>query len=443
MNFALSVVVREDSDLDLVWDFLHRRSTDPNHEVATSVAEFVARFRATPSLAILENNARQFDATAAESFDLWVKPDELEAATVEPRHLEAIQETIARVRAFHEAQLNHLTAGWLRSASGWEWSMPSTGSRGSGRIGQRLTSVRRAGIYVPGGKATYPSSVIMNAVPALVAGVDEVVMATPARMDGSVAPAVLVAAGQVGIRRIAKVGGAAAACALGLGYPGADPVDVLVGPGNAYLNEAKRLLWGAVGLDGIAGSSEVCVVADDAADPRLAAIDLLTQVEHAEDNFGALITLSAAMQNAILRECDEIAGCAERALVMRRAIAEQGLSVVARNLDEAARVVDRIAPEHLSAMVRNPRDFAAQIRNAGCILLGPWTAQSAADYWIGPSHTLPTAGAARFGSPVSVLNFLKTTSVCELSESDAAALAGPVGAFGKMEGLPLHGDPGR
>lgn len=315
----------------------------------------------------------------------------------------------------------------------WTWQLSN-----AEKLGQRLQPLSRVGAYVPGGNANYPSSVVMNVVPAQVAGVNHVTVTTPARSDGTLSPAVLYAARYCGVAQIVKVGGAAAVAAMALGTESISPVEKIAGPGNRYVNEAKRQLWGSVGLDGYAGPSEVCVLVDDSTNAKLAATDFLTQIEHAPDNAGFLVSLSDAKAKEVLEEVDRQLAGAPRELTMRQAIAAEGATIVARSLDEACEIVDLIAPEHLSIAMADPTSAMSKIRNAGCILLGEWTPESAGDYCAGPSHTLPTATAARFGSPVNVLDFLKLQSVIELGRDDLSELKTTIEAFGAMEGFPMH-----
>ncbi len=386
--------------------------------------------------------ARRFDAPTLELGAMVVGPEEMRAAELPERFRDAIKTSAARVRAFHEGQLAAVTAGMQKAPGrGWRWAIPARKSGPTGTEGQRLIPLRRVGVYVPGGKAEYPSSVIMNAVPALVAGVDEVVVCTPARKDGSLPPAVLAAAAEVGVSAIVKVGGAAAVglMAHGSAEPSFEPVDKLVGPGNRFVNEAKRQLWGRVGLDTYAGPSEVCVAVDETANPEWAAADWLSQIEHAEDNRGWLVATSKEVAEAVLAEVERQTAGAPREAILRAALTGQGMAVVVPDEEAMATTIDALAPEHLSLILRDPERVAAMVRNAGCVLLGDYTPQSAGDFVSGPSHTLPTTQAARFGSPVNVMDFLKFQSVSCLSREDLAELAPIVEAFGEMEGFPAHG----
>lgn len=393
-----------------------------------------------PRIPTIEQYARRYDATdAREDFRVIVTEAELEGARLSSAEESAILTAIDRVRRFHTAQMTKLTKGLRRSGRGWEWHIHARdGVPRTGALGQRLVPVSRAGVYVPGGKATYPSSVIMNVVPAQVAGVDEVVIATPARPDGSLAPAVLFTARALGIKKILKAGGAYGIAGLAYGAIDNDPCDVIVGPGNRYANEAKRQLWGKVGLDMYAGPSEVVVLADESADPRFAAADLLTQIEHAPDNFGCLIVRSMLQLNEIMRELESQLLGSPRELSMREALSLHGLAIVADRPNVICEMVNHIAPEHLSLHVADPSQYLDEIHNAGCVLVGPFSAQSAADFVAGPSHTLPTSSGSRFGGPNNVMTFMKFSSMVRLTRGDLEEFNPAIREFGAMEGLPAH-----
>jgi histidinol dehydrogenase len=282
----------------------------------------------------------------------------------------------------------------------------------------------------------------MNVLPAQAAKVRRVAVTTPAAKDGSLSQAVLVAlrtvasAGEV---QAFKIGGAAAVAALALGTETVPRVDKVVGPGNRFVNEAKRQLWGAVGLDGYAGPSEVCILADETSNAKYAAADLLTQIEHAPDNCAFLVCSDEAKLNEILAEIDGQATGAPREETLRRALAGDSMAFLAKDRVQAIEIVNAVAPEHLGIITRDPESDMLQIRNAGCILLGEWSPESAGDFCAGPSHTLPTSGAARFGSPVNVLDFLKVQSVIRMTRDELRELTPIIETFGEMEGLPSHG----
>lgn len=400
------------------------------------------------------NSARKFDCPTLTKAQFLVSGVEMADASVSADEERAIDVAIERVQRFHQQQLDRLTQGWVkRETGGWQWREPVRPNEPStGTEGQRLMPLQRVGVYVPGGKADYPSSVIMNAVPALVAGVPDVFMCTPADEEGHVSAAVLVAARKLGIRSIAKVGGAAAIGLMAFGHggwlpaniPGTRtplaplPVDKIVGPGNRYVTEAKRQVWGVVGLDGFAGPSEVCVVADGTVSAKAAAIDWLTQVEHAPDNEGILITHDRGVAEAIMREAEALLARGGRQSIMRQALAERGAVVVTASRQDALKLAGIVASEHVSLLVEDPEAALNEVRFGGCFALGEHTPQSAGDYVSGPSHTLPTSRSARFGSPVNVMDFLQFQSVSQYTTEDLASLAGVINTFGKMEGLPMH-----
>lgn len=382
----------------------------------------------------LLDNARKFDAPDLTT--IWVSEEELAAASLAQPHAKAIGLATGRVRAYYEVQ-EGLLRGYGEDAKPGVWTLPAV-QEGGGYIGWRHLSLASAGVYVPGGEAAYPSSVIMNAVPAQVAGVPRVTIATPARSDGTVHPAVLYSIRYIGLTQVLKVGGAAAIAAFALGTETVARVDKIVGPGNRFVNEAKRQLWGQVGLDGYAGPSEVCVLADDHANARWAAADLLTQIEHAADNSGFLVTLSRAKADEVLAEAEIQLGQSPRAPTMRAALRDHSLALVAKDMEHACEILNAIAPEHLSLSVDDPEQVLDKVRNAGCVLLGEFTPESAGDFCLGPSHTLPTSGAARFGGPVSVLDFMKIQSVSRLTKEGLESLLSTIEAFGEMEGFPAH-----
>lgn len=415
-----------------VFAILRKRSVARDAQTQAIVAAIIEDVRHRGDAALVES-ARKFDAPDLTS--VVVSAEEIAEAHVSEPHLDAIRVAISRIRSFHQAQLDVATAGMTPSERGWTWK------REAGEaafLGQRYLPVVAAGAYVPGGNAAYPSSVMMNAIPAQVAGVERIAVTTPARRDGSLPTAVLVALREVGIHQAYKVGGAAAITALALGTESIERVDQIVGPGNRFVNEAKRQLWGQVGLDGYAGPSEVCVLADDSADAAMAAADLITQVEHAPDNAGFLIAISQAKLDEIVAEVERQIAEAPRQETIRAALANESLAIVATDLSQAIDIVNAIAPEHLTAAIRDPEAVLGRLQNAGCVLLGEWTPESAGDYCLGPSHTLPTSGAARFGSPVNVLDFIKIQSLSRMSPASLMPLIPVIEAFGEMEGFPAH-----
>jgi histidinol dehydrogenase len=335
--------------------------------------------------------------------------------------LAALEKAHARIRAFHREERER----------GFEKREPGI------RTGVRLAPLARAGVYVPGGKAAYPSSVLMNIVPAKVAGVDEIVVVTPPQKDG-IADAVLAAADIAGATRVLRIGGAQAVAALAYGTKTIARVDKIVGPGNIFVATAKRLVFGAVDIDMVAGPSEVLILADAAADPEWIAADMLAQAEHDELAAAICITTDAAharaVSEAVERQCAELG----RASIAAKSLESFGTILVAKDLARACELSDEIAPEHLEVFAKNPRRLLPWLRNAGAIFLGGWTTESMGDYAAGPNHVLPTGGAARFSSPLGVYDFVKRTSIIELDRRGFERLAPVVIELATAEGLDAH-----
>ncbi len=443
--------------------FLKRRPHyDP--EASALVAQIIQKVEQEGEAAVLEL-VRAYDAPNLT--ELWVSEKELENAHVSDEQNRALLLAIDRVREFHETQLSVITEGWEELDLGWGWrttavehepepstpntmelgpfkipipdQMVETGPVGSGMLGQRLIPIQRVGVYVPGGKASYPSSVVMNVIPAQVAGVEEVIVATPPNEQGRIPDAVLVACRELGVTKILKAGGAAAVAALAAGISGHEGLDLLVGPGSRWVTEAKRQLWGRVGLTAYAGPSEVCVCALPDADPLAAASDLLAQLEHSDDNSGLLIAFSDSQLKEILDSAAIMLGTAPRRHLMTAALNKESAAVVVNSIEEAAGIINRYAPEHLALVGDDPSEIMPLIRNAGCIAMGAYTPQSAGDFASGPSHTLPTSGAARFGSPLNVQDFLKFQNMSALELTDLKVLNPIIQSFAEMEGFPAHG----
>jgi histidinol dehydrogenase len=432
----MSLIKILDTNHDDVVAVLRQRRASVSADIQASVAETIEDVRQRGDAALLES-AQKFDAPTLKS--VLATDAELAEASIPPAELEAIEVAITRVTQFHTSQLLALTEGMSiePGRSGFRWVREQSNG---GFVGQRMVPIARAGIYVPGGQASYPSSVVMNTVPSVVAGVRDRVLCTPAREDGSLHPAVLVAARECGIGRVAKVGGAAAVAAMAFGTESIPRADVIAGPGNKYVNEAKRQLWGQVGLDGYAGPSEVAVLIDEIANPAFVAADLLTQIEHAEDNQAFIVGTSADIVHAVIAEMEVQLESAPRRAILRKALGDGSLAIIARDLGEAAELIDLIAPEHLTVDIEDPDRVLPAIQNAGCILMGDWTPESAGDYILGPSHTLPTMTAARFASPVNVLTFVKLQSLSRLTPSSLMPLVRSIETFAQMEGLPTHGE---
>jgi histidinol dehydrogenase len=392
---------------------LRLRSFNRDRKVEQIVREIIEDVRSRGDAALIEMG-RKFDSPSLDS--IRVSCQEIEEAVVTESAKTAISTSARRVREFHERQRDALTSGLFQFGSGFGWQTEAGAPFGPGSLGQRLLPVAAAGIYVPGGGAPYASSVIMNAVPAQVAGVERVAIASPAASSGRLAQPVLAAIRELGIKDAFKVGGAGAIAAFAFGTESVPRVDAIAGPGNRFVNEAKRQLWGAVGVDGYAGPSEVCVLADADSNAAWAAADLLTQIEHAPDNAAFLVSTDAGKLREILEEAERQLHGAARETTMRQALANESLAILVRDLNEAADVINEIAPEHVTIALSDPEAFLPKIQNAGCVLLGEWTPESAGDFCLGPSHTLPTNTAARFGGPVNVLNFMKVQSVAHCTK---------------------------
>ncbi|MFE3837144.1 histidinol dehydrogenase [Pseudogemmobacter sonorensis] len=393
-------------------------------EVDEAVAAIIADVRARGDAAVIEHTAR-FDRLELTPETLALSPEEIEAecARVAPEDAQALSLAAQRIRAYHVRQMPQDA----------QWTDPDGAS-----LGWRWTPVSAAGLYVPGGLASYPSSVLMNAIPAKVAGVERLVIACPTP-GGAINPLVVLAARLAGVDRIWRVGGAQAIAALAYGTQTIAAVDKITGPGNAYVAAAKRRVFGRVGIDMIAGPSEILVIADDASDPDWIALDMLSQAEHDESAQAILVTPDAAFGRRVVAALE-----ARLATLSRREIAgaswrDYGAVIVTRDLDEAAALSNRIAPEHLELCVEDPEALAAKITHAGAIFLGQWTPEAIGDYVGGPNHVLPTARSARFSSGLSVLDFLKRTTLARMTPEALRAIGPAAERLAASESLEAHG----
>ena len=395
---------------------LSRRGDADLERVEPQVREILAAVRERGDAAVRELTER-FEGRVQAS--LVVPEDEWrpEARAVEPAIRDALTEAAARIRRFHEHQRD---VGFRYVEDGIE-------------LGQRVLPVRAAGVYAPGGKARYPSTVLMTAVPAAVAGVPRIVLATPRPT-----PEILAAADIAGVTEIVDAGGAQAIAALAYGTPSVARVDKVVGPGNIYVACAKRLVFGVVDIDQIAGPSEILVVADDDADPAVVAADLLSQAEHDEDAYPLLITVSRAQADAVAAEIAQQLAELPREEIARASVERNGWCFVAGDLAEAARVADVLAPEHLALAVRDPDALLDRIGACGAAFLGDFTPEAAGDYAAGPSHVLPTGGAARFGSPLGMYNFNTRTSIIRYDRDAIRHQADLLESLARLEGLEGH-----
>ena len=398
------------------------RSGGIDAEVIGVAARIIEEVRTRGDAALREYTAK-FDR--AEIADFRVTDEEVAAAvhSVGTDFLDAIASAAGAITAFHERQV---TQSWFSAEEGGIF------------LGQKVTPIERVGIYVPGGRACYPSSVLMNAIPAQVAGVDEIAMAVPPAADGTVNPYTLAAAATVGVDEIYKVGGAQAIAALAYGTDSIPAVDKVTGPGNAYVTAAKKLVMGDVGIDMLAGPSEVCVLADTTAIPAFVAIDLMAQAEHDPRAATYVVTVDPDLPDQIEEALEILLAEAPRRDVIERSLTDNGLIVVCPDIVAALDTVDLIAPEHLEIQMADAFDILGSIRNAGAIFLGHFTPESIGDYVAGPNHVLPTGGTARFSSPLSVDDFVKKSSVISYS-FEALELDGPTAVLiAEAEGLDAH-----
>jgi histidinol dehydrogenase len=414
-----------DNDFDARFAAILARGEETGKEVEQVVLDIIADVRKRGDAALLDYT-RRFDRLSADAVaDLQVTDEEINEAfaRVQDADIAALKLAVERVARFHEKQKQET---WL-----------STDEEDI-LLGQMVTPLDRVGIYVPGGKASYPSSVIMNAVPARVAGVGEVVMVAPTP-GGEINPHVLVSARLSGVDRIFRLGGAQAVAALAYGTASVPRVDKITGPGNIYVATAKKLVFGQVGIDMIAGPSEILVVNDGSGNPAHVAADLLSQAEHDELASSILITTDRNFGEKVAAEVERQLGELSRESIARASWEKYGAVIAAGSLDEAIAFSNRIAPEHLELAVANPFEVLPRIRNAGAIFLGHFTPEAAGDYLAGPNHTLPTGGTARFFSPLSVDDFVKKSSIVYFAERGLQRLGRDIVRIAGLEGLEAHG----
>lgn len=394
----------------------------PKIDVAGTVAEIIKNVRENGDKALFEY-CEKFDKAQLSS--LAVTKEEIDEALslVEPEFLEILEKAAKNIRKFHSRQVRNSFI--INDEDGIV-------------IGQKIIPVDRAGLYVPGGTAAYPSTVLMDAIPAKIAGCREVVMVTPPTKDGKVNPVILAAAYVAGIDRIFKVGGAQAIAALAYGTQSIPKVDKIVGPGNAFVAEAKKQVFGVVSIDMIAGPSEILIVADGKSNPAYVAADLLSQAEHDKMASAVLVTDSAELARNVSTELEKQIPLLERREIARESIDVNGKIIVADTLDAAIEIANEIAPEHLELCVDNPFDKLDNIRHAGSIFMGRNCPEALGDYFAGPNHTLPTSGTAKFSSPLSVDDFIKKTQYTYYTKGALKKVAFDVAAFAKKEGLTAH-----
>ena len=394
----------------------------PTVDVAGIVADIITNVRARGDAALYEY-CEKFDKAKLTTLQVTAEEIAEARAAVEPEFIRILEEAAENIRQFHSQQVRQSFI--INNKPGIV-------------MGQKVIPVDRAGLYVPGGTAAYPSTVLMDAIPAKIAGVPEVVMVTPPSADGKVNPAILAAASVAGVDKIFKLGGAQAVAALAYGTESVPKVDKIVGPGNAFVAEAKKQVFGVVSIDMIAGPSEILIVADGKSDPRCVAADLLSQAEHDRLASAVLVTDSAELAVAVQAELEVQIPLLERADIARESIDRNGKIIVADTLMAAIDIANELAPEHLELCVDNPFDYLDAIRHAGSIFMGRNTPEALGDYLAGPNHTLPTGGTAKFSSPLSVDDFVKKTQYSYFTREALAAVAEDVAFFARKEGLTAH-----
>ena len=395
----------------------------PSVDVSAIVADIIANVRANGDKAVLEYN-KKFDK--ADLSVLEVSEEEIREAfeAVEPEFLRILEQAAKNIRAFHEKQVRN--------------SFIMNGAPGV-ILGQKVTPIEKVGLYVPGGTAAYPSTVLMDAIPAKIAGCSQIVMVSPPGADGKINPVILAAAKIAGVTNIFKCGGAQAVAALAYGTQSIPQVDKIVGPGNAFVAEAKKQVFGQVAIDMIAGPSEILVLADGKSDPSHVAADLLSQAEHDKLASAVLVTESEELAKAVSEELEKQIPLLPRQEIARASIDNNGKIIVAETLMQGIEIANEIAPEHLELMVDNPFEYLDAVKHAGSIFMGRNCPEALGDYYAGPNHTLPTSGTARFSSPLSVDDFVKKSQFTYYTADALRAVAADVNYFANQEGLQAHG----
>lgn len=394
----------------------------PQNRVTDIVTGIIAEVRSRGDAALLAYTAR-FDKAELESLAVSEEEFDEAFALVGEEFLGILRDAAANIRAFHEKQVRN--------------SFVITGENGV-IMGQKVTPIEKVGLYVPGGTAAYPSTVLMDSIPAKIAGCSQIVMVTPPGSDGKINPVILAAARIAGVTNVFKMGGAQAVAALAYGTESVPKVDKIVGPGNAFVAEAKRQVFGQVAIDMIAGPSEILIAADGKSNPVHVAADMLSQAEHDKNASAVLVTESAELAAAVQQELERQIPLLPRAEIARASIDNNGKIIVAGELSTVIDIANEIAPEHLELMVDNPFDYLDGIRNAGSIFMGRSCPEALGDYFAGPNHTLPTSGTARFSSPLSVDDFVKKSQFTYYTPTALDAVADKVAAFARREGLEAH-----
>ena len=391
-------------------------------DVAQIVSQIIENVKANGDTALIEY-CKQFDKAELSSLEVTAEEIEEAFSLVEPRFLEILQQAAKNITEFHQKQVR--TSFIINDRDGVV-------------MGQKITPIEKVGLYVPGGTAAYPSTVLMDSIPAKIAGCKEICITTPPMASGKVNPVILAAAKIAGVHRIFKVGGAQAVAALAYGTQTVPKVDKIVGPGNAFVAEAKRQVFGKVSIDMIAGPSEILVIADGKSNPRFVAADLLSQAEHDKMASAVLVTDSMELAQQVSAELERQLALLPRQEIARASIDNNGKIIVADSIDDVITVSNQLAPEHLELMCDNPFDYLDKITNAGSIFMGRYCPEALGDYFAGPNHTLPTSGTARFSSPLSVDDFVKKSQYTYYTQDALRKVAQDIAFFAEKEGLSAH-----
>jgi histidinol dehydrogenase len=425
---AIKRLSSADADFKQRLDALLAFESAQDESIDRTVAAILADVKVRGDAAVLEYTQR-FDRLPAQAMsELELSQSELQAALAGLPVIQraALETAAARVRAYHERQ----------PLQSWQYEEESAEMQGT-MLGQKITPLDRVGLYVPGGKAAYPSSVLMNAIPAKVAGVQELIMVVPTP-GGERNSLVLAAAALAGVDRVFTIGGAQAVGALAYGTQSVPQVDKVVGPGNAYVAAAKRRVFGVVGIDMVAGPSEILIICDGQTDPDWVAMDLFSQAEHDELAQSILVCPDGAYLNRVTAAIDKLLPTMPRRAVIRASLENRGALIQVRDLEEACIIANRIAPEHLELSLADAEAWVSKIRHAGAIFIGPYTSESLGDYCAGPNHVLPTSGSARFSSPLGVYDFQKRSSLIRVSQAGSRTLGRIASTLAQGEGLPAH-----
>ena len=412
----------KDSKQNILENLL-KRSPNNYTEYESSVNEIINNVRENRDKAIFDYT-KKFDKADIDASNIRVTKEEIQEAydKVDEKLLAVIKKSLVNIKKYHEKQLQN---SWFTSEDGII-------------LGQKVTALEKAGVYAPGGKAVYPSSVLMNVLPAKVAGVDKIVMCTPPGADGKVYPSTLVAANEAGVDEIYKVGGAQAIAAMAFGTESVQKVDKIVGPGNIFVALAKKAVFGYVSIDSIAGPSEILVLADETANPRYVAADLLSQAEHDEMASAILITTSKELAEKVSDEVEGFVKVLSRKEIIQKSLDNYGYILVADNMDDAIDAVNEIASEHMEIVTKDPFTVMTRIRNAGAIFIGEYSSEPLGDYFAGPNHVLPTNGTAKFFSALSVDDFIKKSSIISYSREALEKVHTDIEQFAQCEQLTAH-----